>query len=881
MTPWLSRLALRFVQREVAEFIAGDLEEEFAARVARDGALRARAWHFNQALRAMVFVPRRIGRRDVAPRKGDGFVRTLFQDLRHGLRLLFKTPGYTAAVIVTLALAIGANSVIFSFANVLLIKPLPIADPETLGWIYVLDPQRATVRGRSSYPDFDDLRRASRSFATLSASAGDNVTMTEHGEPQRMLAQKVSASLFDTWGLKPILGRALLAAEDVPGAPCALVLSHKVWKAQFQSDPGIVEQSLTIDGRPCAVAGVLDPAIEFGNLARTDIWMPIALDPAAVGRDDRRYSVVGRLAPGVTHEQADAELKTIMARLSAEHPDTNREWSARVAPTKEAIAGGDTWVILALLGLIVGFVLLIACANLANLALARTASRRRELAVRAALGATRWRVVRQLVTESLMLGVAGGLAGLVVADAGLRIMRAAAFEPIFELIVVDRNVMLFGAALSIASPILFTLLPALYASGHTLGETLKEGGRGAGAIRTRRSRHALVVAQVSLALTLLVVSTLVVRSMIAMSRVSLGFDPDPLLVARLEPPKWKHGTDDRVARMQEELLSRIRRVPGVEAAAVSSGLPVLSPGSRTTFDIAGRTAASTADRPWAMQITASDDFFRATGIPVLTGRAFEPRDRLESEPVAIVTADTARRYWGSPSAAIGARLAVVAAPGAEQVWRRVVAVVGDIRSEPIPDISSEVQPQLYVPAAQRPSTDMGLIVRSPRAADLSAAIRAAVREADADTPVFQMRTMQKALADELASSRIITGMFVAFAVLALVLATTGLYAVIAYSVGQRTQEIAIRIALGALPGDIPRLVLTQGIRLVAIGGAIGLAGAFVVSRMVREIFYGVSPSDPLTYAGVVGAVLVSSVLAMWIPSRRASRINPVTSLRAG
>ena len=806
---------------------------------------------------------------------------TLLQDLRIGARTLLKARGYTATVIVTLALAIGANSVIFSFANVLLIKPLPIADPATLGWLYSLDPQRTNMRGRLSYPDFDDLRRGARSFRTLSAVTTDSVTLTGLGEPRRLQAQKVSASLFDTWGLVPLLGRPIATSEDVAGAPCVLVLSHKLWKAQFQSDPAIVSRTMAIDGRPCTVVGVLSPAIEFGNLSLNDVWMPLAVDPAAARRDERRYSVVGRLGAGVTHEQADAEVKAIMTRLAAEHASTNRAWSVRVAQTREAIAGSDTWVSLALLGLVVGSVLLIACANLANLALARTAGRRRELAVRTALGASRWRVVQQLVTESLMLGLIGGVAGVGVAEIGLRGIRAIAFEPIFALIVVDRNVMLFAAALSILTPLLFTLLPALDASDHTVSDALKEGGRSAGGVHARRSRHALVVAQVSLAFTLLVVSLLIVRSMIAVVHLDLGFDPGRLLVARLEVPSWKFGDDDGVRRTSEAIVDRIRRVPGVEAAAATSVLPVLTVGSRVALDIAGRSAASPIDRPWALRVAVGDDFFRATGIPVQSGRAFERADRTAAEPVAIVSAETSRRYWGSPDAALGSRIALARASAAEpEIWLRVVGIAGDTASDSNPSEVAKPNPLVYLPLAQQPTRDLGLIVRSSRPAGVAAGVRVAIRDIEPDAPVFQMRTLPEALDNELASNWVITSMFAAFALLALVLASTGLYAVVAYSVSQRQHEIGVRMALGALPLDIRRLVLSQGGRLIGIGGAIGLVAALALSRAIRSLLFGVTPSDPATYAIALAVVLISSGLAMWLPARHAARVDPIASLRS-
>jgi putative ABC transport system permease protein len=805
----------------------------------------------------------------------DPYPSFLSMDLRFVLRLFVRQPAYALIVVLTLALAIGANTVIFSFVNVLVIKPLPIGQPETLGWLWALHPQSRTERGQFSYPDYVDLRDANRSFRLLAATMTDSVTLTGRGEPQRLLARRVTSNLFETWQLKTVAGRALRPEEDVFGGPCSLVLSHKLWTSHFQRDPGILTQSVNVNGRACTIVGVLDPSIEFGNLSLIDVWMPIEADPAA-RRDDRRYSIIGRLKPGVTVEQADGDIRQIVDRLATEFSATNAGWSARVAPTKEAVAGSDTWVILALLSVTVGFVLLIACANVTNLALARVSGRRRELAVRTALGASRWRTLRLLLTEGLLLGLAGGALGLAVGEASLRLIRAAAYEPFFELIRIDRNVLFFAAGISILCPILFSLLPALLTADNQVSDALKEGGRTAGAVRARRSRHALVVAQVALAMTLLVVASLVVRTMIAINRLDIGFDPHPLLTAQIVTPEWKHKDDGAVARVQEDLLARLRNLPGVEAAAATSALPVLAIGARMTFVVSGRPPASDADRPWARRFVVSDDFFRASGVPLLAGRAFTSADRADTEAVAIVNATAAQKYFGSSTLALDARL-TTAGPGEPPQWIRVVGIAADTVN---PDVELPPEPHVFVPLRQRPSRAMALVIRSQRPADLAPAVRAAVRETDAELPVFQLRTFDEGIDDEMSSNRILAAMFTGFALLALVLASTGLYGVIAYTVGQRTQEIGVRMALGALPGDIRRLVAWQGLRLLAIGGAIGLAGAFLLSQTMRSFLFGVTTSDPVTYAGVIVSLAASAALAMWVPMRRATRLDPVRSLRA-
>ncbi|HJZ71480.1 MAG TPA: FtsX-like permease family protein, partial [Vicinamibacterales bacterium] len=456
-----------------------------------------------------------------------------------------------------------------------------------------------------------------------------------------------------------------------------------------------------------------------------------------------------------------------------------------------------------------------------------------------------------------------------------------AFEPIFALIVVDRNVTLFAAALSILSPLLFTLLPALHASDHTVGDALKEGGRSAGGVHARRSRHALVVAQVSLAFTLLVVSLLIVRSMLAVVHLDLGFDPSRLLVARLEVPSWKHGDDTGVHRTSEAIVDRIKRLPGVETAAATTVLPVLNAGPRVALDVAGRPADPAIDRPWALRVAVGDEYFRATGIPMLSGRAFQRGDGNRAESVAIVSAETSRRYWGSPDAALGSRIALARATAAEpEVWLRIVGIAGDIVSDPNPSEVAKPNPTVYLPLAQQAARDLGLVVRSSRPADVAAGVRSAIREIEPDAPVFQMRTLPEALDNEQASNWVITWLFAAFALLALVLASTGLYAVVAYSVSQRQHEIGVRMALGALPLDIRRLIVSQGARLIGIGGMIGLAGALTLSRAIRSLLFSVSPSDPATYAAALTVVVVASGLAMWLPTRHATRVDPIASLRS-
>jgi predicted permease len=511
----------------------------------------------------------------------------------------------------------------------------------------------------------------------------------------------------------------------------------------------------------------------------------------------------------------------------------------------------------------------------ANLMLARATRRRREMAVRVALGATRWAVVQQLVIESLCIGISGGLLGVAIAEAGLRLIRAASYEPFFKMVVIDRYVLGFAVVLSILTPVLFSVLPSFHAASEAFASGLREGGRSGATAGARRSRNALVVAQVSLAMILLIMAGLIVRSLIAVRRIDLGFDPRVVLTAQIELPAWKFTTDGEVARFYDRVEERLARIPGATAAGAATGLPALAAGSRVAFDLAERRATTAAERPWAQRFTATPGYLSATGIPLLRGRWFSHADSRETTPVVVINAEAARRYFQTVDRAIGARI-LLPGRGADRS-AEVIGVVGVVAN---PDLESAPAPWIYDLAAQRPPRSASLVVRAVRPSDLAGQLRVAVHEIDADVPVFEVRTLQTALDDDMSSNRVLMSMFVAFAVLALVLATAGVYAVISFLVGQRTQEIGVRVALGAVPSDIRRLIFGQGLGLVVVGGAIGLAGAATLAKTLASTLFGVTPFDPATYGTVIAVVLLAALGAMWAPAQRAIRLDPVKSLKA-
>ena len=798
---------------------------------------------------------------------------TLLQDIRYGTRMVTKQPGFALIIVLTLALAIGANTVAFSFTNILVLRPLPVQDQDTLTWIFTMDPQRGGNRGLNSIPDFVDYRSALQSFSNIAASSPARYTLTGRGDAMPITASHVTANLIDTWGLRMALGRGFVAGEDAPGAPKVAVLSHRFWVRQFSSDSSIIGQALTLNGTPYTVVGVLRPEIEIGNLSLIDLWTPLTIDPS-LPRDERVARVTARLKPGVSFEQAAAEVRAVSERIARDHPQTNSGWVARLAPTKEAITGTDTYRVLALLMLVVGFVLLIACANIANLVLARATGRRRELAVRAALGASRSRMVRQLLTESVLLGLLGGVLGLGVAYGGLVSIKAAAYEPFFELVVIDRNVLAFTALLSLLTPLVFSLVPALHASRPDVQETLKDNSaRAGGGVRGRRSRAVLVVSQLALAMMLLIVSGLLVRTMIAINRTPLGFDPSNVLIVQVEVPEWKYASDASVTDYYGRLFTRLRALPGVAAVAAADRLPVLGAEGTVPVTVEGHQASRPEDRPWAVPAVVTEEFFAAAALPLLQGRAFTAQDTTQSLPVAVINREMARRYWGEPARALGGRVSLER--GAARSLT-VVGIAGDVKRADL----RGVNPQIYVLARQHTTRAMSIMIRASDADRLAAAARGELRALDVDVAVQQIRTMDEAFDDELSSSRILTGMFLSFAVLALVLAASGLYGVISYSVSQRVQEIGIRMALGAVPGDIRNMVVRQTLVLVAVGAGLGLAGGAALARTTASLLYDVSTSDPVTYVGMSAALALVALFAAYAPVKRATRIDPLLALRA-
>ena len=873
--PRLAQLAVAVLVPEPArEFLLGDLAEQFANTVTRDGRAAARRRYWSQALRG-IWYARSIRRpaRVHQPRQGVDIMRSLLGDVRLGLRTAFRSPSYSLVAILTIALAIGANTLLFSIANPLVVRPLPIKNPNGLGWIWEVNAKQGVERGRVSMTDFLEWRQTAKSFTSLAAYTTRGASLTGHGDPERVQLLCATTNLQEVWGIAPTIGRLFRPGEDAPGQALVAVLSHKYWRDYFKSDPAIVNQSFFLDGRPVTIVGVMQPEIEIGNLSEVDIWTPAPLDRTQP-RDTRTLRVVGRLAPGATLQSAGAEIAGLAAAQANEFPVTNANWVAEVVPTKAALAGGDTWVILGLLSIVVVFVLLIACANLANLALARMVARREELAVRLALGASRLQLVRPLLVESLLLGLAGGVVGLGLAQSGLRVINAVSADPFMKSIAIDRYVLAFNAVLSVVTPILFSLWPALIAGRSATAQTLRDA-RTSGGSRGNLRRSVLVASQVALALSLLVMSSLVVQSMLNIRRLDVGLDLAHGLTFTVELPRERFADDATRARFARDAAERLAAVPGVTAASVASHLPLFDGEVPRTLTGTNHDGQNDNDKPWVSWFAAGPGFFKAAGIPVIAGRGIDASDRADGRMVAVLGRKAAEQYFDGIETAIG-RSIVIGGRGLADRAVTVVGVVADTKNSQI----TKVSPQLYVPFDQWPSGTMTFLLASSDPASRAADARLVMRQVDAAVAPSTPKTLHAIVDEDISSTRIINGLFTGFALLALALAASGLYGVVSYSVGQRRREIGVRMALGAAPGSIGGMVFREGLRVTLIGAAAGLVVGLLLARVSASILFGVNASDPATFALVTATVILVAVAAIWSPAVRAMRVDPVRSLRA-
>jgi putative ABC transport system permease protein len=808
---------------------------------------------------------------------------TLLQDLRYGVRMLLKKPGFTLIAIMALALGIGANTAIFSVVNGVLLRPLPFEDPDRLVRLGEWSQQ---VPGMSiSYPNLLDWREQNRVFTEIAATRFVSYNLTGVDEPERLQGRDVTANFFDVLGVKPALGRSFLPEEDHANSNRVVILSHGLWQRRFGSDPKILGKQLTLSDASYTVIGVLPKEYRFGS--PTDVFVPMGLreNTEMIRNRDNHPGIYAyaRLKPGVTFEQAESEMKGIAARLAQAYPKENAEHSITMMPLREYFVGDVRTSLLILLGA-VGFVLLIACANVANLLLARATSRYREIAIRTALGASRIRIIRQLLTESVLLAIVGATVGLLLALWGIDVLRTASIDaiPTTAEIKLDAYVFIFTLGVSLLTGVICGLAPALQTSKPDLNESLKEGGRtGTSGAARQRVRSLLVVSEVALSLVLLIGSGLLIKSFVRLSQTETGFEPENLLTMQLSYAA-KPGEGLKVAGFFNQVEQRIKALPGVESVALSNGVPFLG-ATETSFQIEGRPEAEAGKRPMTVLYVTTPDYLKTMGIRLLKGRFFTEQDTRTSPLVAVIDEDFARQQFPNEEP-IGKFLAGNKEENIPHV--EIVGIVSHVKNYGL-DTAGPVQSELYYSWNQAPerflpqmSGRMSLILRTNAdPSGLTSAVRREIQAIDPNQPVYNVNTMEQVLADSLATQRLSMLLLSVFASVALVLAAVGIYGVLSYTVAQRTHEIGIRMALGAQRKDVLKMVVGQAMLMVVVGIVIGLVGAFAITRVMTSLLYGVSATDPVTFGGVSVLLAAIALFACLIPARRATRVDPMVALR--
>ena len=814
------------------------------------------------------------------------------QDLKHATRVLLRRPGFSSVAVATLAVAIGANVAIFSVVHAVLLRPLPFPDPDRLVWVWEKSPQRGIPRRAVTPVAYAAYRGRSDVFTDLGASSDWMFSLTGAGEPESIIGYRFSGNFFAILGVPARLGRTLGPEDARPGHDHVVVLADSLWRRRFQADPGVIGRAITLDDESYTVIGVMPPA--FAHPARTEMWTPLVLEGApATNARSRFIRMIGRLKPGVKCEQASSAVAGVAASLAGADAENQGGWSAEANPIASRYTGDIKPALLVLLGA-VGFVLLIAAANIGNLLLARAADRGREVAIRASLGAGRGRLVRQFLVESVLLAAIGGAGGVALAFWGVDLLTglfpstiANIAIPRLDQIHIDGPVLAFALVLSLVTGIAFGLAPALHASRAALSEALRESGtRTTEARAHRRFRSALVVSEVALALVLTTGAALMIRSFAQLQGGNLGFEPTGVSTARLllpARPSASGGTEPRYRAPEkrraffEHVMARLRATPGVEAAGATTYLPLSGWSGEQGFEIEGRPAASPTEAPGAMAQSVNEDYFRAMRIPLRKGRGIAATDVATSPAVVVVNEATARRYWAGEDP-VGRRIGWrVGGPQSPIVWREVVGVVADIRHH---GLAEPPEPEIYVPYAQSPSPLICLAVRMSGRQSLPAqAIEQAVWSFDRDQPVLAVMSLEQLAAEAVTLRRVSTLLLGFFAAVAVFLAGLGLYGVMAHAVTRRTHEIGIRMAIGARASDVLAMIVGRGVGLAALGAAFGLVASLGLTRLLSSLLYGVSPTDPVSFAAVAVFLLAVAALATYIPARRAARVDPAEALR--
>ncbi|HEX7050754.1 MAG TPA: ABC transporter permease [Longimicrobiales bacterium] len=874
--PGVRRLFRLLLRRR--DIVAQALEEEIRLHLERRTEQLVREGLSPEAARAEAV--RRFGsvedvRRAAAARERRRSVRegldAIVRDARFAVRTLRRNPGFAAAAILTLALGIGANTVIFSAVNGILLRPLPFADPGRLVSVW---PDRTHSKG-----ELLTLRERARVLRDVAAySENDEYTLTGAGAPVRLVGSQVSANLFDVLGVRAAVGRTLLPGESRPGSDGVVVLSHGLWVERFGADPAVVGRAVVLDGRSRTVVGVMPAEFRF-PVPGTDVWVPLTVDAAdAIDFWGIVFlRLVGRLRPGATPDQAAAEVRSAVPSMRERMPwPMPDDYGADVSAVslRERLVGDVRPALLVLLGA-VGFVLLIACANVASLLLARASGRQAEMSVRVALGAGRGRLVRQLLTESLILAMAGGTTGILLAAWGVSALatRLPAGIPRAAEVGMHADVLGFALATTLLTSLLFGFLPALRTARPARGTPLRGGAHGSGRASVhRRLIGALVAIEIAAAVVLATGAGLLIRSIRQLQRVNPGFRAEGVLTAQVAPPGFRYDSETKQRTFYADLLERVNALPDVSSVAAANNIPFDEGNTYFPVVIEGQPLPRGAAAPISVRWVVTPDYFATMGIPLRQGRAFTAADRPDAPPVVVVSETFAHRFWPGGDA-IGKRIRAASA----DAWWTIVGVVGDVHRD---DLTSDVGLAVYRPYAQHPVRDMTLVIRTdaaPRA--LAANLRSLVAAVDEDTPVGRIRMMRQVVSASMARPRFTTLLLTAFAALALILGAVGVYGVMSYAVHQETRDIGIRMALGARAPDVLRYVLRRGAVLAAAGIAVGLAGAFAAARLLRGFLFGVGPADPATFAAVPIVLAVVALLASYLPARRATRVDPAVVLR--
>jgi len=801
----------------------------------------------------------------------------IWQDLRYALRTSLKKPGFTLIAVMTLALGIGASTAIFTVVDAALLRGLPYKSPDQLYHLWERRPQQEFSQREFSYPDYQDYQQ-NKAFEIAGYTGGGGI-MTGRGEPERVFSPRATANFFSVLGVDPVIGRTFQPGEDKPGTQRVTVLTYGMWQRRFGGDAAILGQSLTLNGESYIVIGVLPASFQFA-LRQADLWLPYQPNE---GQLTRRFmhgtNVIGRLRPGVSLEQGQTELSAIAKRIEQEHNESHAGTGVKVIPLQEQLVG-DVKPILFVLLAAVGFVLLIACANVASLLLTRSLSRHKEVAIRSALGASRWRVVRQMLTESVLLSLAGGVAGLLIAYWGVGALIAALPDnqldslPFLKSLHIDARILGFSFGLSLLTGIVFGLAPALQSSRLDLNEVLKEGGRTTAGGARQRLRSVFVVTEITLAVVLLVGAGLMMKSLLRLLQTNVGFNPENVLTMTVVLPPGKYAEPNTLVSFHQQLKERIESLPGVNGTGTVDILP-LQGGNTTRFFVDGDPIPAPGQEIEANFRVVDDNYFQTLGVPLIAGRMFDERDKANAQGVVIIGKTVADRVFAGRDP-VGRRIKYSSSQGPPDL---IIGVVGDVR---IAGLDEVIRPVLYYPYRQSPSTATNLVVRTNAdPAALAGAIRNETRLLEPDVAIFNVSAMQELInSSPAAFMRRYPALLISiFAGLALILASIGIYGVVSFSVSQQTHYIGVRMALGAKPTDILKMVLKQGLTLTLAGMACGVAAAYGLMRLLRSLLFEVQTTDVSTFAFVLGTLFVVALFACYIPARRATKVDPLEALR--